>query len=102
MILLMGFHMGSAAAGRVVDLATAIPVNYGFALSSYVGQNIGANKYERIRPGLLGSIFTCGIISLAMTAIFECFPNEIVGLFVPKTEATLADVLASALPTLSV
>lgn len=85
---------GSAAAGRVVDLATAIPVNYGFALSSYVGQNIGANKLERIRPGLLGSIFTCGAISLVMTAIFELFPNEIVSLFVPKTEAALTDVLA--------
>lgn len=85
---------GSAAAGRVVDLATAIPVNYGFALSSYVGQNIGANKPERIRPGLLGSILTCGMISLVMTAIFELFPNQIVGLFVPKTEAALVDVLA--------
>lgn len=73
---------GSAAAGRVVDLATAIPVNYGFALSSYVGQNIGAKKYERIRPGLLGSIFICGLISLAMTAIFERFPNEIVSFFI--------------------
>lgn len=81
---------GSAAAGRVVDLATAIPVNYGFALSSYVGQNIGANKPERIRPGLWGSILTCGAISLVMTAIFELFPNQIVSLFVPKTEAALA------------
>lgn len=72
---------GSAAAGRVVDLATAIPVNYGFALSSYVGQNIGANKLERIRPGLWGSILTCGAISLVMTAIFELFPNQIVSLF---------------------
>lgn len=85
---------GSAAAGRVVDLATAIPVNYGFALSSYVGQNIGANKLERIRPGLWGSILTCGAFSLVMTAIFELFPNQIVSLFVPKTEAALVDVLA--------
>lgn len=60
----------------------------------YVGQNIGANKYERIRPGLLGSIFTCEVISLVMTAIFEFFPNEIVSLFVPKTEAAITDVLA--------
>lgn len=86
--------IAGSAAGRVVDLATAIPVNYGFALSSYDGQNIGANKYERIRPGLLGSIFTCGVISLVMTAIFEFFPNEIVSLFVPKTEAAITDVLA--------
>lgn len=85
---------GSAAAGRVVDLATAIPVNYGFALSSYVGQNIGANKYERIWPGLKASLITCVAISLVMTAIFELFPNQIVSLFVPKTEAALADVLA--------
>lgn len=85
---------GSAAAGRVVDLATAIPVNYGFALSSYAGQNIGANKQERIWPGLRASIITCGAISLVMTAIFELFPSQIVSLFVPKTEAALADVLA--------
>lgn len=85
---------GSAAAGRVVDLATAIPVNYGFALSSYVGQNIGAKKEERIRPGLWGSIAVCGAISLVMTAIFELFPEQIVSLFIPKTEAALADVLS--------
>lgn len=85
---------GSAAAGRVVDLATAIPVNYGFALSSYVGQNIGANKHERIWPGLKASIITCGAISLVMTAVFELIPHQIVSLFVPKTEAALTDVLA--------
>ncbi len=77
-----------------MDLATAIPVNYGFALSSYVGQNIGAKKIEKIRPGLLGSILCCGAISLVLTAIFELFPNQIVSLFVPKTEAAIADVLA--------
>lgn len=76
-----------------MDLATAIPVNYGFALSSYVGQNIGAKK-RKIRPGLWGSILCCGAISLVLTAVFKLFPNQIVSLFVPETEAAIADVLA--------
>lgn len=87
-------NAGSAAAGRVVDLAAAIPVSYSFALSAYVGQNVGAGKSERMGPGLAGSIAVCGGASLAMTAAFELFPGEIVGLFIPDTDAAIADVLA--------
>lgn len=85
---------GSAAAGRVVNLATAIPLNYGTALSNYVGQNIGADKPERVGPGLKASLLTCGVISLVIIAIFELFPNQIVSMFISDTEASIAEVLA--------
>ena len=84
---------GSAAASKVVNLAIAIPINYGNALSNYVGQNIGAGKEERIWPGLRDSILCCGLISLFMTAILELFPDAIIRLFVQENEANLEQVM---------
>lgn len=84
---------GSTAAGKVVNLATAIPVNYSNALSNYVGQNIGAGKEERIWPGLRDSMLCCGFLSLIMTVVFEIWPDEIISLFVEKSEADIAQVM---------
>lgn len=85
---------GSAAAAKVVNLATAIPINYSNAYSNYVGQNIGACKVERIGPGLRASIISCGMLSLVMTGIFELFPNQIIGFFIEESEENIEQVMA--------
>lgn len=83
---------GSAAATKVVNLATAIPINYSNAYSNYVGQNIGAGKEERIWPGLRASMLSCGLLSLVMTVIFELFPRQIIGFFIEGTETDMEQV----------
>lgn len=85
---------GSAAAAKVINLATAVPINYSNAYSAYVGQNIGAGKEQRIRPGLFSSIASCSALSLVLTALFEIFPNQIIGVFIDETEADLEYVLS--------
>ncbi|MCM1144846.1 MAG: MATE family efflux transporter [Blautia sp.] len=85
---------GSAAAAKIVNLATAIPINYSNAYANYVGQNMGAGKTERIFPGLRASILSCGGLSLVMTFVFEMFPAQIIGIFIEKTEADIAQVMA--------
>lgn len=85
---------GSAAASKVVNLATAVPINFSNAYSNYVGQNMGAGKVERIWPGLKASILSCGALSLTLTAAFEIFPNQIIGIFIDETEANLEQVMA--------
>lgn len=84
---------GSAAAAKVINLATAIPINYSNALSNYVGQNIGAKKQERIWPGLWASIVCCGLMMLLVTVLFEIFPEAIIQLFIQENEANLAQVM---------
>lgn len=84
---------GSAAAAKVVNLATAIPINYSNAYANYVGQNIGACKEKRIRPGLRASIVSCGGLSLILTAVFELFPERIIRLFIEETEADIERVI---------
>lgn len=85
---------GSAAASKVVNLATAVPINFSNAYSNYVGQNMGAGKNERIWPGLKASILSCGALSLVLTAAFELFPDQIIGIFIEETEANLEQVVA--------
>ena len=84
----------SAAASKVINLATTIPINYGNAFSSYVGQNIGAKRFDRIWPGLRASLLCCGVASLFMTAIFELFPEALISLFIQKDEANIEQVLS--------
>lgn len=85
---------GSAAAAKVVNLATAIPINYSNAYSNYVGQNLGAGREDRIWPGLKASIICCGLISSAVTVVCEVSAEGIISLFVPDTEASAAEVIA--------
>ncbi len=73
---------GSAAAAKVVNLASSVAINFSNALSNYVGQNIGAGKQERITPGLYASVFCCGLVSLVMTVFLEVFAEESIRLFV--------------------
>ncbi|MBE5950953.1 MAG: MATE family efflux transporter [Lachnospiraceae bacterium] len=84
---------GSAAAAKVINLASAIPINYANAYASYVGQNVGARKLERIRPGLFSSIFCCGGISLVITVIFEIYAEPIIRMFVSETDADMMQVV---------
>lgn len=52
------------------------------ALSTYIGQNFGAKKMERIKEGLKKSVLIMVIFSVAMLPVMQFFGEAIVGLFV--------------------
>ena len=85
---------GSAAASKVINLATASPINYSNAYSGYVGQNVGAGKTERIRPGLNASLLCCGAVSLGMTAGLTVFAEPVIRLFLSETDTDIARAVA--------
>jgi len=71
-----------SVAGRIDGMAGLPAMNFGAALSTYVGQNIGARKMDRIKLGLKAtlnmSIWTAVITSL----LIIIFRHELMGLFV--------------------
>lgn len=73
---------GCSAANKAVNLVSAIPINWGNALSGFVGQNIGAGKPERIGRGVKASLLSCGTASLVMTLFMELAPETMIGWFV--------------------
>jgi putative MATE family efflux protein len=68
-------------AWRIDSFATLPAMNFGMALSTFVGQNIGANKVERIRKGLIASMIMTSAYSLVVTIVAWVFGKELMGLF---------------------
>ncbi|MBS6397448.1 MAG: MATE family efflux transporter [Clostridiales bacterium] len=78
---------GCTAANKAVNLVSTIPINWGNALSNFVGQNVGAKKPERISAGVKASILVTGAISAVMTVIMELSAEQIISWFVEEEES---------------
>jgi putative MATE family efflux protein len=67
---------GFSVASRLDSLAMIPAMSFSQALSTFVGQNIGANKAERIRAGLIATLKMSGIVTI-VTTIFIVFGGHI-------------------------
>lgn len=69
------------AAGRLDTFASMPSMSISLALASFVGQNIGANKIERVHKGLKSSIIIAVIYSMCITIIAFLFRFQLIGIF---------------------
>ena len=76
-----------AAATRLDSLAILPAMNFGMALSTFVGQNIGAGKTDRIKSGLKSTLLMSSVVSLAVTSIMVFFGRFLIQLFVRSSES---------------
>ena len=72
-----------SVAGRIDNLAMIPAMNFGQALSTFVGQNIGAKKLYRVRKGLLTTLGMSSAISLALTILVVLLRSKLITLFIP-------------------
>jgi putative MATE family efflux protein len=83
--LVNGFGKDALAAytvaGRLDSFASMPAMNLSAALSAFTGQNLGANKPERIRKGYQASLFMACIISLALTVVALTFKESLIAVF---------------------
>lgn len=70
-----------SVAMRIDSFASLPAMNFSGALSSFVGQNIGANKPERVRKGLLATLRMTTIISISVTILAWLFAEPIMQIF---------------------
>jgi putative MATE family efflux protein len=75
-----------SVAGRIDSLALLPAMNIGAALSTFVGQNIGANKLERVKTGMKATFFISSCISLFVTGIVILFGDAFMRLFTTDAE----------------
>lgn len=68
-------------AGRIDGLAMLPAMNFGQALSTFVGQNMGAKKTDRVKSGLLATLGMSTLISLVITTIVILFRFSLMDLF---------------------
>ncbi len=72
-----------SVANRIDSFAMMLAMNFSAALSSFVGQNLGANKPERVKAGLEATWLITSATSLILSAIVIIFGKNLMGIFTP-------------------
>ena len=107
----MAFIAGYTATNKLYGLLEIAALSYGYAITTYVGQNYGAGEYARIRKGVTTALLLCVATALGISALMVIFGRPITGLFLsaddPEVLAQAAStayrylcVMAAALPAL--
>ena len=105
------FIAGFTASNKLYGLLEIAALSYGHAVITYVGQNYGAMRFDRIRSGMKSATVLALCTSLVIAAIMFLFGRPITSLFISTpnpAEALMAGnvaytylcVMASALPVL--
>jgi len=71
---------------RIDSFAVMPAMNFSAAISTFVGQNIGANKYDRIGRGLKSTLLMINLISITVTIIAVIFAGPLFSLFTDSLE----------------
>ena len=75
-----------SAALRLDSLAIMPAINIASAFSTFVGQNLGAGKIDRVNKGLITTILMSASISITITIIFHLFGDNLMMLFTEDPE----------------
>ncbi len=73
-------------AGRIDSFAALPAMNFGLALSTFVGQNIGAKKLERVKAGLRATLFMTSVVSILVSLVAWFFGRELMLVFTSDAE----------------
>lgn len=71
---------------RIDSLASTFAMNFSAALSTFVGQNLGANKPKRVKKGLIATLIQSSIIVSIVTGFVIVFKTQLMMLFTHDQE----------------
>ncbi len=77
---------GFSVASRLDFIAMIPAMSFSQALSTFVGQNIGAKKTERIRSGLISTVRMSGSVTIISTVVILLCGQLIMNLFTNDSE----------------
>lgn len=77
---------GFSVASRLDSLAMIPAMSFSQALSTFVGQNIGANKPERIRAGLIATLKMSGFVTIVTTVFIILGGHLLMSMFTTDQE----------------
>lgn len=86
------FIAGFTATSKLYGLLEIAAISYGYAITTYVGQNYGAGKPERIRMGIRSAIQLAVATSLVISLAMFLFGRQLTSLFIsPEIPALAAE-----------
>lgn len=90
--------MAAFAAGVKIDSFAYMPVqDFGNAFSTFIAQNFGAKKEDRIRQGMRAAVKTAGIFSVCISVLVVIFAKQLLLIFIRPQETEILAVGVSYL-----
>lgn len=84
------FIAGFAATNKLMGLMECAALSYGYGVSTYVGQNYGAGRKDRISLGMKTAIWISIITAVIIMLIMLIFGYSITGFFISSDDLTMA------------
>lgn len=82
--------MAAFAAGVKIDSFAYMPVqDFGNAFSTFIAQNYGAGKTDRIKKGIRGAVICVSAFCLVVSALIFVLAPMLIGIFVEPTETEI-------------
>lgn len=92
----IAYIAGMTATNRLYTLLETAAISYGYAVTTYVGQNVGAGKLDRIKGGMVsGNIIAVITSFIIMTAMF-IFGKNLVAMFISGAPEEISEALGVA------
>ena len=88
------FLAGYTATNKLYGLLEIAAVSYGYAISTYTGQNLGAKKFDRIKKGVHTAVSMGVLTSMLIALLMFLFGRAIIGSFISGTPEEVEGALA--------
>ena len=79
------FIAGYTASNKLYGILEIAATSFGYAISTYVGQNVGAKKVERLKSGHIAALVVSVTTSLVISICMLLLGKMIIGLFLSGT-----------------
>lgn len=87
------FIAGFTAVNKLYGVLEIAAVSYGYAVLTYVGQNYGANKLDRIKEGVRSAAILGTVTAIIITILLQIFDKNILLLFISGEANEVSQVL---------
>ena len=81
----VAFVAGYTATNKLYGALEMAALAYGYAMLTYIGQNLGAGRCERIRRGFRDALLIAFATSALIGGVMILLRHQIIGLFIPAS-----------------
>ncbi len=96
------FIAGFTASNKLYGVLEIAASSYGYAMSTYVGQNLGAGKLDRIKRGMRAGVIIAVLTSLVIAVVMLAFGRSILSMFISGSPENVKKTMDIAYAYLSV
>lgn len=95
------FVAGYTASNKMFGILESAGIAFGYGITSYTAQNLGAGKHERIPEGIRAGLLFSAAVSGTISACMLLYGKQILSLFIDRNSPDIAEILDIAYTYLS-